>query len=186
MSHGSEPFRYTLPATVLSVLLVSVAMTRLWPGPSVALPEADPVAEPAAEPATEAARPRRLPAVLWIATPLVLTAVVLGATVLLHRPSATVEVGTVTAADLGGHWQLTVDSLTLTCGGDNGQVWGTTPNGERVSVSGTAMARSFGTPSVVTLESGGFPPASLHDLVFLAVQQCPGDVGAATVIPASP
>ena len=200
---GSEPFRYTLPAIVLSVLLVSVAMTRLWPGAAVSTvpatepatepaaepatePATEPVAEPAPEPATEAARPRRLPAVLWIATPLVLTAVVLGATVLLHRPSATVEVGTVTAADLGGHWQLTVDSLTLTCGGDNGQVWGTTPDGERVSVSGTAMARSFGTPSVVTLESGGFPPASLHDLVFLAVQQCPGDVGAATVIPASP
>jgi hypothetical protein len=55
-----------------------------------------------------------------------------------------------------------------------------------VSVTGTAMARSFRTPSVVSLEAGRFPASSLLDLVYLAVQQCSGDVGAATVIPPGP
>lgn len=169
--NGTGPFRYTEPALPILVLVISVALGAL------SRPElrTSPVA-----PAPPLARTPRARHPRWVSpalavTPLVLAAALIAATVVVYQPSRAVDIGDLTAADLNGTWPLTVASLEVSCGGDDGQVWGVTPGGERLSVTGTAMARSPGTASVTSFvqHSATGQPLSAAEVVRVAVARCP-------------
>lgn len=154
--NGTGPFRYTEPALTILVLVIAVALARLWP---------QPVLSPASS-----SRARGWRSTALIATPLVLTVGLVVATVAVYQPARAVNIGELTAADLEGAWPLTASRLELSCGGDNGQVWGETPEGERMSLTGTAMARTPGTPSVMDFVK---PSATPAEIVRLALARCP-------------
>jgi hypothetical protein len=165
--NGTAQFRYPEPALPILVLVIALALSKLsrrgvHAGRAPSAPEAE-----------RARRPRVLAVGLSV-TPLVLAATLVVATFVVYQPSRAVQVGDVTASDLKGPWPLTVPRLALSCGGDDGQVWGVTPGGKRVSVTGTAMARSLGTPSVTTmLKTSDGKVASVVELVSVAVDRCP-------------
>ncbi len=162
--NGHDAFRYTEPALLLVVLLIAVAMARTWPARPV---------EPAAVAGADGAA-RLGHTLAWSLPPVLLGVVLVGASIAVYRPAPPVPVGTLTATDVTGTWPLTVRSLDLVCGGDDGQVWGTTPSGQRVSVTGTAMARALGTPSVESLAlSTAMSPNAMDALVRAAVTRCP-------------
>lgn len=101
-------------------------------------------------------------------------ALVLVGTVLVNRP-ASLEGAPERAvkAMKGKPWPLSVRRGTLTCAGDNLEVWFIAPDGRKYAVSGTAMASSFRTPRIIELARGPVPYGwSVKPLLDQGVRLC--------------
>ncbi len=171
--NGTGPFRYTEPALPILVLVIAVALGGLT-RPEVRRAPLAPIVTPTA--AGERRGLRWAPLTLTV-VPLALAVTLVAATVVVYQPSKAVDVGELSADDLEGAWPLTVPRLELSCGGDDGQVWGRTPDGQRISVTGTAEARSPGTMAVGRIAIGNRNVRmSTAEVVRVAVERCPTPV----------
>ncbi len=148
-------FRYLAPSLPPLALLVAVATDRLWAlvrrrtwlPPAVARPPAPPAGI-----ATAANRTHRVAARTGAALAWGLVAALVSSTVLLHRPaSGPTAAEHLDRASWRGSWPFTAPSGSLTCTGPDYEMWFTTDDGSRYAVSGTAMSRAFGAPTVTAI-----------------------------------
>jgi hypothetical protein len=63
----------------------------------------------------------------------------------------------ISKAAYGPKWPFRVPSGTLTCAGDDYEVWFTASDGTRYALSGSAMARSLLTPRAESIRAGNTP-----------------------------
>jgi len=98
------------------------------------------------------------------------------ATVLLDQPAPVSGAlqAPVSQSQLGKAWPLTVPQGTLTCAGDDYQIWFIDPAGARYAVSGTAMKRAFHPPLIqaLVLKKLSHSWAATVPLLKLGVQLC--------------
>lgn len=136
--NGHEPFRYLSPVYPLLVLVTSLALHRLLVRLST-LYRGFVTTELEDQPGSRKRRSTwtsRLSGVVAVLVCLVVVA----ATVWMYQPAPRTNVWTISRTEAGTRWPFSVDSVVVSCGGDDGQVWVSTPE-ETYALSGTAMAR---------------------------------------------
>jgi hypothetical protein len=137
-AHYNE-FRYFAPSLPMAAVLA--AATVVWLARRLRR-----------RPAHIALRPTHVTRLVPVAaaSTWLVAATVVAVTIALHQPApgAAAPSLRVTRAQLGRAWPLTVDSGTLSCAGDDYQIWFTDPAGRRLAVSGTAMKRAFHPPLI--------------------------------------
>ncbi len=136
--NGHEPFRYLSPVYPLLVIVMSLALHRLL-ARFIAPYRAVASSEVAHQPRSGARRSTWISRLSGFAAVLVCL-VVIAATAWIYQPASRTNVWTISRTEAGNRWPFSVDSVVVSCGGDDGQIW-VSSAGETYALSGTAMAR---------------------------------------------
>jgi hypothetical protein len=167
--NGTDVLRYLSPVYPLFVVAQAVVLHRLllrWRRYAALVGQQPSPRSPASVTSTT-----------WsvVAATLVVLALV-GASVWVYRPAEQVDLGTMSRADLGTKaWPFRADSVEVSCGGDNGQIW-VTSEGRSYAFTSSAMARRWlGVPVAIDLRAPSTRTWSAQSFTFLnyVLTRCP-------------
>ena len=162
LNPSNTQFRYDSPCLPVLVMFAAVGIARLWSRvrrePWTVPPIAGDRSEPASPGADTGVRAKPAPARAWVGAGAAwsVVLVVVAVTIPMHQAAPTAHAAQVqvSRAEYGATWPLTVASGTLSCSGDDFEVWFDASDGTRYAVSGSAMARSFSTPRITSIRAG--------------------------------